>query len=397
MINRFDQRYLIVFGACLIQFVTIGLLFSYGLFFKTFETEFGWSRTLLSSSTSFAFLVMGLLAVFGGRLSDHYGPRIILAVTGTLSGLGYILLSQITQPWQIFVFFGLLIGVGMSTHDVVTLSIIARWFQQQRGIMTAVVKVGTAAGQFTIPPIAAFLMISYGWRPALIIMGVVAIIALLCAALLMKNPPASHGSNQHAQTAGYFFEEARRTRLFWMLCAIQFLFFPPLVTIPLHIVVHGMDMGMTAVLAAMLLSVMAAASVVGRLTIGMLFDRIGGKGALILCFVPLITSLLAFVFIHKPLPLFAAVAVYGFAHGGFFTVMSPIIAEYFGLRSHGTLFGTVVFFGTIGGAAGPILAGRIFDSTGSYSLAFSTLSVLVTLGLVLTLMLPSHKPVDDRH
>ena len=147
--TRLDKRYLIVLGACLTQFTIIGLLFSYGLFFKTFEAEFGWSRTLLSSCMSFAFIVMGALAFFGGRLSDRYGPRLVLAVTGTLCGTGYALLSQVTQPWQLFAVFGLFIGVGMATHDVVTLSTIARQFRRRRGIMTGVVKVGTAAGQIT--------------------------------------------------------------------------------------------------------------------------------------------------------------------------------------------------------------------------------------------------------
>jgi MFS family permease len=128
-----------------------------------------------------------------------------------------------------------------------------------------------------------------------------------------------------------------------------------------------------------------AASVVGRLSVGAAVDRIGGKRALILCFVPLVTSLLAFVFIAAPWVLFAAVAVYGFAHGGFFTVTSPTVAEYFGLRAHGAIFGLVLFSGTIGGADGPIFAGRIFDLTGSYAPAFSAFGALATLGLALAL------------
>jgi MFS family permease len=86
--------------------------------------------------------------------------------------------------------------------------------------------------------------------------------------------------------------------------------------------------------------------------------------------------------------LFVAVAVYGFAHGGFFTVVSPTVAEYFGLQAHGAIFGLVLLSGTIGGAAGPILAGRIFDLTDSYALAFIALAVLGALGLALVLRLP---------
>ncbi len=386
---RLDQRYLIVLGACLTQFTVIGLLFSYGLFFKALEVEFGWSRTLLSSCTSFAFLVMGVLAFFGGRLNDRYGPRLVLAVAGTLCGLGYALLSQVTQPWQLFAIFGLFIGVGMGSHDVVTLSTIARWFRQRRGIMTGVVKVGTALGQIAVPPIAALLIAAYDWRLALIVLGAAAIAVLLGAASLMKSPPAGPGSGNGTEAAGHLFHEARSSRTLWTICAIQFLFFPTLTTIPLHIVVHGMDLGMSTALAAFLLSVLGAASVAGRLTIGALVDRIGGRRALVVCFVPLIASLLAFLLISAPWVLFAAVTVYGFAHGGFFTVMSPTVAEYFGLRAHGAIFGLVLFFGTLGGAAGPVLAGRIFDLTASYTMAFTTLAALAAMGLLLVLRLPS--------
>jgi MFS family permease len=181
--------------------------------------------------------------------------------------------------------------------------------------------------------------------------------------------------------------------VFWTLCAIQFLFLPTLTTVPLHIAVHGMDMGMTAGVAATLLSVTGAASILGRMTIGTVADRIGGRKSFILSLVPLIGSLLALLSIATPWPLFAAVALYGFGHGGLFTIVSPTIAEYFGLRVHGTIFGAVVFFGTIGGALGPILAGRVFDTTGSYALAFICLATMAALALALAVSLPAKRPM----
>ena len=390
-IIRSDRRYLIVFGACLTQFTVIGLLLSYGLFFKTFEVEFGWSRTLLSSGSSLAFLVMGGLAAFGGQLSDRYGPRLVLAFTGTMCGLGFVLLSYMSHAWQLLIGFGLFVGMGMSTHDVVTLSTIAHWFVKRRGIMTGIVKIGTAAGQFTIPPIAAFLLVTYGWRPAFMMMGLGAIVLLLVAAWAFGVPPATTGSDPTETVSGYSFAEARGTRIFWMFCAIQFLFLPSLATIPLHIVVHGMDLGMTATVAAALVSTMALASVLARLAVGSFFDRVGGKGALILCLVPLLASLLALLVVNTPKSLFAVIVVYGFAHGGLFTVMSPVVAEYFGLKAHGALFGSIIFFGAISGSVTPVLAGYIFDTTGSYSMAFNFLIAMASSGLILTLVLPKRR------
>ena len=387
---RPDHRYLIVFGACLTQFTVIGWVVSYGLFFKTFETEFGWSRTLLSGGFSLAFLVMGLLAAFGGQLSDRYGPRLVLAFTGTMYGLGFILLSQMNHAWQLLFVFGLFIGTGMSTHDVVTLSTIARWFENRRGVMTGIVKVGTAAGQFTIPPIVAILLITYGWRSTFNIMGFAAIILLLFAAWAIKAPSTKINKNNNTPDTmpGYSFAQARRTRVFWIICAIEFLFLPSLATIPLHIVVHGMDLGMTTTVAAVLVSTMAASSVLARLAVGSFFDKVGGKITIILCLVTLLGSLLALLAIDTPNPLFAVMVVYGFAHGGLFTVMSPTIAEYFGLKAHGILFGSIIFCGTISAATAPILAGYIFDITGSYSMMFRILIVMASSGLILTFILP---------
>ena len=160
-------------------------------------------------------------------------------------------------------------------------------------------------------------------------------------------------------------------------------------TAPVHLAVHGMDLGMTAGRAAILLSVLGTASILGRLIIGGGVDRFGGKNAFILCFVLLFLSLVGLIAITAHLPLFLIVALYGVSHGGFFTLVSPVVAEYFGMRAHGSIFGTILFCGTVGGSIGPILAVRIFDLTGSYQPSFIGLGVLACLGLALAFYLPT--------
>lgn len=385
-----DRRYLIVFGACLTQFMVIGLLFGYALFFKAFEDEFGWSRTTLSAATSIAFFVMGVLAIVGGRLNDRFGPKIVLGVSGVICGTGFALISQISEPWHLFVLFGLFIGIGMSTHDVVTLSTIARWFENRRGMMTGVVKSGTAVGQVVVPLIAAFLIATQGWRSAVVILGVAAAVLLVFAASLMKLPEVSTSAAQKP-VAGSTFAEAKQSRIFWSMCLMQFLFFPTMMTVPLHIVVHGTDLGMQDAEAAVLLSIIGAASVAGRLTVGTFADRIGGRRAYVMCFVPLMFSLLGLMGSDQAWMLYVIMAIYGFGHGGLFTVVSPTVAEYFGLRAHGAIFGPILFFGTIGGAIGPIIAGRVFDVTGSYFWAFTGLMIMMGIALVLALSLPNSR------
>ncbi len=383
-----NPRHLVLFGACLTQFMVIGLLFSFGLFFAVLEEEFGWSRALLSSSTSLAFLTMGVLAFFGGRLNDRYGPKAVLGTAGLLFGVGYALISQVGEPWQLLALFAIFIGAGLGTHDAVTLSVIARWFGGRRGIMTGVAKAGAALGSMLLPPLIAFLMIGLDWRSAVLAVGVAAAVLLLFAALSMKQAPEDTAPDQAADVHGPEFAEARHSRAFWTLCAIQFLFRPSVASVPLHIAVHGTDLGMTSARAATLFTVIGVASIVGRLTVGAAVDRIGGRNTYVLCFVPLLISLLALLAVDAHWLLFVVVAVYGFAHGGFLTVASPTVAELFGTRAHGAIFGATLFYGGIGSVIGPIMAGGIFDATGSYAYAFTGLAAMGALGLALAISLP---------
>ncbi|MFV0512181.1 MAG: MFS transporter [Jhaorihella sp.] len=384
------SRYIVVAGACLTQFTVIGLLFAFGMFFKVFETEFGWSRTLLSACSALAFLMMGTLAMVGGRLSDRYGAPRVLAASGVVYGLGFVLMSQVGQPWQLLVICATFMGAGLSTHDVVTLSTVARSFAARRGMMSAVVKVGTALGQVAVPPLVAALILRMGWQSTLMAMGLAATALLLVAALMMRppGPVIRSGARPAITPEGQSYGEARRGRVFWTLCAIQFLFFTSLMTVPTHLAVHGMDLGMNAASAAGLLSVVGASSIAGRLGMGKLADLIGGRASLALCLGALMASLAGFIAVTAHGALHGVVALYGFGHGGLFVVVSPMVAEYFGMRAHGAIFGTVLFFGTIGGGIGPVLAGLMFDLTGSYFMAFCGLLVLAALALALVLSLP---------
>ena len=386
--KQIDPRYAVVAGAWLTQFTIVGLMFSYSIFFKTFEGEFGWSRTTLSVAISLAFLMMGVLASLMGYLGDRLGPKPVLAVTGLAYGVGYALISQVGEPWHLFLIFAVFIALGMAAHDVVTLSTVARLFDKRRGIMTGVVKLGTAGGQMALPIVAALLIAAIGWRSAALTLGAAAACLLLAGALLMRTPAAADPVHGSGGTSSDGIGSVLTSRVFWTLCAIQFLFFPSLTTVPLHLPVHGMDMGMSKATAASLLSVIAAGSVVGRLAIGGFADRIGGRRGFMLCLLPLIASLMAFVVLDSRYALFVAAVGYGFSHGGLFTIVAPTVAEYFGTRAVGAIFGGIVFFGTVGGSIGPILAGWVFDVSGSYTAAFATLASMAVLALLLVLSLP---------
>ena len=142
---------------------------------------------------------MGVLSFFAGRLSDTYGPKLVLAFTAIAYWLGLVLMSQVTQAWPISLIFAIFVGLGMGTHYVVTLSTVARWFESRRGVMTGFAKVGTAFGQMAGPPFAAFLVIQYGLQSALVILGIAAGVILLFAALLISHPPKNRTSRIYSK------------------------------------------------------------------------------------------------------------------------------------------------------------------------------------------------------
>ena len=268
--------------------------------------------------------------------------------------------------------------------------------------MTGVVKTGTASGQVFLPLLITAMVAGFGWRQSLLMLGIVAAILLVAIAQMMQRKPfesssgvvteskkiSSESDSRVEDRTGLSMSEARRGRVLWTLCAIEFCFFPALTTVTLHMVAHATDMGMTTAKAATILSVIGGSSIVGRLAVGLLLDKLGGKGAMVICFVLLSLALFALLFTRTPGLLYLLAPFYGIAHGGLFTVVSPIVAEYFGLREHGAIFGWVIFFGTLSGASGPLLAGMVYDKHGSYTIAFGSLFMLCVVGLVLALSLP---------
>jgi MFS family permease len=186
---------------------------------------------------------------------------------------------------------------------------------------------------------------------------------------------------------GLSLQEALRSGQFWMVCIISFLAGYCMLTIMVHIVPHATDIGIEQFKSAGVLSTIGGVSMIGRLSTGIAIDRIGNTKSLIICFMLLIASFLWLLVAGEMWMLYLFAMVYGVAHGGFFTVLSPMVAELFGIDSHGVLFGIVTFSLTIGGAIGPVLAGHIFDIARSYQLVFLILAGVGIAGLFLTLFL----------
>ena len=392
---RFYYGYIIVAAAGSTQLIFHGIINTFGIFFKPLLAEFGWSRATLSGASSISFLIIGSVSILVGGLIDRVGPRIVMVVCGLFFGTGIFLMSQVHSIWQLYLFFGVIVGIGLSAGDVIPLSITARWFVKKRGMMSGIVKVGTGMGMFIMPLVASGLIATYSWRTSYVILGVLALVSLVALAQLMRRDPSQmqqlpDGEEQitadsvNSIGGGLSLQEAVHTRQFWTFCAVFLVLVFASNTILIHIVPHARDTGISALSAATILSVLGGVSIVGRLVMGGSGDRIGNKLALIICFAILLVTMLWLQIAGDLWMFYLFAAIYGFAHGGFFALVSPTVAELFGIRAHGMILGIVLFSGTIGGGIGSVLAGYIFDITNSYQMVFLILAVLSITGLILT-------------
>ncbi|MBN1105458.1 MAG: MFS transporter, partial [Deltaproteobacteria bacterium] len=348
-----------------------------------------------------AFLLMGVLGILVGRLNDRFGPRGIVALTALFYGAGYILLSRLDSVGQLYLFYGVVVGIGLSSIDVIPLTTTARWFVRRRGTMTGVVKVGTGAGQMIMPMTAGLLIVHFGWRYACIGVGIIAFVLIVGSGQLLRRDPGQMGllpdgdresgkGIVQGSQEGLTLRGALRTGQFWVIFTIYLVAVGCLMTVMVHIVPHSQDSGLDPIKAAGVLSTIGGVSMLGRITTGLAIDRIGNKKSMLICFTLLILCLLWLRVAGEMWMLYLFAAFYGVAHGGLFVLISPTVAWLFGMGSHGVLIGLVAFSGTLGGSLGPVMAGRIFDTVQSYQPVFLILIGMGIVGLILTLFL---KPV----
>ncbi|MFH1030987.1 MAG: MFS transporter [Chloroflexota bacterium] len=394
---RIYYGYIIVIVSFFISLLAWGTYSTFGVFFEPIRSEFGWSRAMISGPSSLTFFLIGTFSILTGRLTDRFGPRRLVIIYGIIIGIGYALISRISSLWQLYVFYGLAVGFGTSCADASLLPTTARWFVKNRGIMSGVVKAGTGAGMFILPTLSTWLILNHGWRYAyLILAGAIAVGIAICASFLRRDPSEkglepygiSEKDKRHRNVDfGYTLRQALHSKVLWITCAVYFMIWYATQSVIVHIVPHSLDLKMSPIKAAGILSLIGAASLIGRLVIGGTLDRIGSRRALILALCLLVSSLAWLLIAEQTWMLYLFVPVYGFAHGGFFTLMSPLIGELFGIRSHGSIFGILLFVGQSGGAIGPLISGHIFDVTGSYQVAFTILFIASVVGLILSFTL----------
>ena len=401
---RFFYGYIIVAAAFIILTVMGATYYSFGVFFTPLLTEFGWTRAMTSGAFSLCILLEGVLGIVMGRATDRWGPRTVITLCGFLLGLGFLLMSQISALWHFYLLYGVIIGIGMGGLWVPPVSIVARWFtQKRRNMMTGIAVAGTGIGGLVTPPLATWLISTYDWRLSYVILGSIALVLVVLAAQFLKRDPARvgqlpYGDNQREihesplGNDGLSLREAVYTKQLWLVSGIFLCFGFCVFVIMVHIVPHAIELGIPPASAANILAIIGGVGIAGKAIMGAATDRIGTRTGIIIGLILMIVVLAWLTVAGELWMLYLLAAFFAFGYGTMVTLMSPIIADLFGLSSLGILLGIVNFAATIGCAIGPVLAGWLFDINGSYQLAFLLCVAVGLIGLIMTLFIrPIHR------
>jgi sugar phosphate permease len=377
---------------------------TFPVFFKALIDEFGWSRTALSGTVSIGLIVGGLTTPLWGRWTDRSGARAVVVTAALLAGLSIFFRGRIHTLFELYVVatLGALFFAGIGLIPLSTA--ISHWFRSRRGLAMGLAVVGGGLGEFVFPPFANYLVEVGGWRNAyLVLAGVLWLTLIPVAELVLRRRPqdlgllpdgevipagsgdettegkdlALEGEPEPAVDESLTLKQAVRTFAFWMISAAFFLPMMSGIGLFTHLVAIFTDMGTSARTAAIALGVIGGLSIVGRFGFGLAADRFSVRKAFTTCYVieALGVSMLLMVPWLGTNALFAYVFVYGLTVGGGLVLAPLIIGECFGVKAMGTIFGVLAIAAVVGGAIGPLLAGFIFDSTGSYYPAFIIFSV----------------------
>jgi MFS family permease len=385
----------IVGAAFAVLFMAYGAQYSFGVFFAALLSEFGWSRASLAGAFSlyaFGYCLVGFPA---GRLTDRWGPRVVVAAGGLFLGVALAGMALVTRLWEPYVLYGVVAALGMGTAYVPCNTTVVKWFVARRGLAVGLASSGGSLGTFALPLLAQVLIGAIGWRGAYVVFGVIIFLALNGAAWLLRRDPESVGLRPDgvegpvvadgAREAAWPLAAAAGTRAFWLLTATFAASWMP-VFIPLvHLVPFARDLGHSPLVGASVVSALGVGAVAGRLVMGAVSDRLGRKPTLAIALVLQAVTFAALGQAVRGLGVLYATSIgFGFAYGAVSTLFPAIVGDFFGRGSAGAIVGILFAMAGAMAAAGPWFAGAIHDATGSYVPAFwlGAALNLIALGLL---------------
>jgi MFS family permease len=377
------RAWLVVAAAFVAGFVVFGITYSFGVFLEPIVADFDVSRAAASALFSITGLVFYFSGALTGRLSDRFGPTIVVGAGAVLTGAGLVLAGILERLWISAAVYGLGVGLGAACAYVPTLALVGGWFERRRTTALGIAAAGTGCGMLVVPPAAAALTAAFGWRAAFMVLGAgCATLLAGCAAMVAPSPLG--GPNP-----GRPLHRTVRSRAFlllylsWVLATTAL--FVPFVFLP----AFALEQGAGPMAASALLSLFGGASVLGRVSIGAMSERIG----IVSLFKVSVFVMAASYAVWLAATSYAALAgfsvVLGLAYGVRIALMPGVLIEAFGTQDLGAMLG--IFFTATGIAAaiGPPLAGAIVDHAGDprWAVAFALATGLSGFAAVVPLRL----------
>ncbi|MCP4757068.1 MAG: MFS transporter [Proteobacteria bacterium] len=369
----------IIVGACFILLFHLwGIaLNTMPIFLKPITTDMGWSRGALSIAGAFGGLGTLLTAPLAGKALDRFGARPIVLGGSTLIGIGFLVYSQVTFLWQLYL-INIVIGTGIMFSTVIPCSaLISNWFVSRRGTAMGVAFSGTAVGGLVMTPIAEWMIRSYGWQTTLGINGAyILLVSLPTAFFLIRNHPSDMGLKPYLSPGedagaaesewGVTVKEAVSFPVFWQIALIAALV--SLVTggFGFHCVAYLSDIGHSPVRAAYAWSVVMGAMLLGKFAVGPISDRIGSNYTMGGCSLILAAALYLVLYADTYAIVLVFACIYGFALGAPMALNPLLTSDNLGMKHYGAIYGLLTVAGLIGGVAGPVISGKVFDLQNTY-------------------------------
>jgi predicted MFS family arabinose efflux permease len=391
---RNKQILLVIFAGAMIVAISMGTRQSFGLFLQPISLSLGIGRELFSLSMALQNLIFGLPIM--GMLADRYGARPILILGGMLYAAGLLFVAVSPNLLGLYLSLGLMAGLGLSSASyVVVLGAVAQAVPlNQRTAAFGLITAGGSFGMFAVVPLAQWLLSSFGWVRAMILLAIFVWLIVILAFILpsgRKSGDSASAEAEEAETMSAVLVKASRHSGFWLLFAGFFVCGFHVAFITTHMPAYLADNGLAPSVSATALALIGIFNMIGSYSFGWLGDRYRKKYLLSLLYAS--RSVVIVLFVMLPLTDLSAI-VFGAAIGFLWLATVPLtsgaVAQIFGWRYLSTLYGIVFFGHQLGAFLGVWLGGRVYDTTGSYQIVWL---LAIALGVLAALI---HLPIADR-
>ncbi len=381
----------IILAGCAIAIVTFGTRAGFGLWLEPMSTQFGWGRETFALSMAIQNLVWGMAQPFAGALADRYGSARVLVGGAVLYAGGVAAMAYSTTPLMLHLSAGVLVGFSLAGASfAIVLAAFGRMVPEEK--RSRALGIGTAAGsmgQFLLVPISQLLLDGLGWENALIVLSLFPLLVIpLAMAMVGKSEHTGAGPEQSLTDA---ISEASRHRGYWLLVTGFFVCGFHVAFIQVHLPAHITDLGMDASIGAWAISLVGLFNIVGSYYSGVLGGRFSKKYLLSLLYASRVVVIT--IYVTVPATVTTTLVFSGFMGLLWLSTVpltSGIVAQIFGPRYMGMLFGFVFFSHQVGAFIGVWLGGMLYDATGSYDVVWW---LAVGLGVFAALI---HFPIDEK-